>query len=655
MSQLGKDLDEHFNNVMDGKTSDWFYFYEPWDPEEDDDTYNSRGFQVAFHQSLAHIRMMVAANRTGKTSGAGIEAVAMMTGEIPFSLRYPKSQVTPHARPWEDEGSDSPGYLNRIRFGFKDPKDGTWNPPRKKPDMEDPGWDKTSPCGFIVGAGIFPTEKISRRRHDQVWICTWKTTRDKRWIDFMSDLIPDQFLDTRWNENGYSVSDSVFRLTNGNEIAFITYEQGAIRAQGAEPWAVFLDEEPKERKFFTECDQRMISAGHDGWLSMTFTPLFGLSWSYNDLLKPATEGRTSDVAMFHATQYHSPYYTNEVIERRRRLYKPWEVQARVYGLFSDMQGRPYYDYAKLNGEEGVPGWVQRFRSMCTTHQFRPGGMGLHLYDLLGTAIVKKEVSPAEPEVGDRHWEMYEDELYPEAAYFIPCDTAEGAQDEEDAIDRNVAWILRAPFSTEDPEWPVIVGCMRTSMEVLNFAREVWYAAMHFNYALIVPEVRGETGATLATEIRRWPFIYKTTAIRTNTNKPKEVWGFMTAKDNRTPAFDKVGDFINAHDDPQCMRNYWLLQEAAQLVYGKNGRPDHPPRGTSDSIFSFGIGLYAYDTARNQIRCNRVYGERIRRTPQAEIPEPWERYVGRTPNRLARQLPLGAKAARVNAALRAEII
>lgn len=636
------DIAAFMEGVMSGETSDPFYFYEPWD-SPDEGRYHAKGFQAGFHSSTSRIRLTIAGNRTGKTIASGVEAVIMMTGEIPFSMRYRKGELTTHVRPWKYDRNNEVGHLCRLRYGFLDPETGEWTPPMKHPEMPCPeNRTRKAPCGYVEGAGVFPAKKICPWRNSSVWIGTYKETRDERWVKFLSGLIPKQFLDTRFSSSGYSIRDQKFRLINGNEIVFITYEQGPERAQGAGVWAVFLDEEPRQRKFFTECDQRLIDAGHEGWIAISFTPLLGLSWSYTDLMVPSQSPTNPGIDVFHATQYDSPFIKTETVDARKGTYKAWEIQARVYGVFSEMQGRPYYDYVKLNGDERTAGWLRRFVPHRELYTFRPKVEAVHLEELLGDVSIREKTTSSD-HPGEDYWEIYEEMKMESGAYFISADTAEGSESEDEAADRNAAYIFRIPMVTEKPNWPVLVGAMRTSIPTLQFAREIWYAAMYYNYATLVPEVTGEQGSSLATEIRAWPFFYQSTVIRDKTHKAKAIWGFDTSKKTRTPVFDAVGDFINDHDTPQCLRHFWLLKEAAELVYGRNGRPDHPDRGSSDCLVAFGVGLYSYATARHQFNCNSSYLLSHRSEAKEDLKnQPWARYLEEQRQRDPRQKWLGEK-------------
>lgn len=620
--EQGNSVEFMMDSIMESRTSDTFYYYEPWDPVEPED--ESCGFQKAYHLSSDRIRCANAANRTGKSLMEAIESICMMTGEIPYAMRYPEGTQTTIVRPWKDEGQNSVGILNRIRFGFKSPENGHWTPPQKQPEMPDPGWPEEAPCGYVVGAGIFPAEKVSHRKGDRAWVCTWKQVRDERWVPLLGHLIPKQFRDSRWNrENGYSQKDSKFYLSNGNQIGIITYEMGWQRIQGANIWAIFYDEEPNDRRFWTEGDQRLIGAGTDGWMTLGFTPLGGLTWSYSDLHIPLRNGNMESASLYHATQYDSPFIGSETIDYRvKNNYKPWEIEARVYGRFSEMEGKPYYPWFKLNQ------WRRRFVHRFKAVHFLPNT------DAPEMSEIYERGSHMEPGEGSSGflWELYEDELDPDNTYFMTMDVAEydeGYSGEE--RDNSSAFVFRLPHEKENQSWPVPVAFCRTGMMTMNFARECSYAAMYFNYCLLAPEVRGTAGGELIGVLRDYPFIYRMVVVDDYTRKPKRKLGFDMNQRTRSPVFDMVGDYINDHNRPDSLKSWWLLKEASECIKGKKGRPDHPDRGTTDSLVAFGIGLYIYRYNRDQIQNHYGWRDQTRK----KEPDVFDRYRQQDPvsNRL----------------------
>jgi hypothetical protein len=90
-----------------------------------------------------------------------------------------------------------------------------------------------------------------------------------------------------------------------------------------------------------------------------------------------------------------------------------------------------------------------------------------------------------------------------------------------------------------------------------------------------------------------------------TKRQVERIGFDTNVKTRQMLFDELKEFIvlNEESETSPFRTRSTLAECITLVVGKGGRPDHPDDGTSDSLISFGIGLYVYRFDRIQIRDN----------------------------------------------------
>ena len=160
-------------------------------------------------------------------------------------------------------------------------------------------------------------------------------------------------------------------------------------------------------------------------------------------------------------------------------------------------------------------------------------------------------------------------------------------------------------------FPVMVCACRSTDSTINFARTCAYAGVYYNNALLAPEVRGETGGVFKTELKEYPYMYKMTVINNQTNRPSKKIGFRTSSGTRPILFDAPADYIAEHtSEHNSMIPYLpLIKELMGCLVGKKGRPDHPKKGTTDSIIAFGIGLYVYQVDSTQIRNNKRTQER----------------------------------------------
>jgi len=251
--------------------------------------------------------MSVAGTQSGKSLEALVEAVIMGSGQVPVSMRFEKGVDTGVPRVVNEE--------NIARFGLKE--DGT--------------------CGNIIGVGIYPKEKIPKAG-SQIWICTYKEAKEKMWRKKFAKIIPQYFLDVKRGVNGFSELKQTYFFNNGNTISYITYEQDYHRVEAEKAWLIILDEEPPDRRFW-------ISAlEHAVYLRASFTPINGLSWLYHDVYLPIISGQNKYCKIYYCSQYDSPYHNRKKVDQKIKTYKPYELKARVWGQFSDMQGKPYYTF-----------------------------------------------------------------------------------------------------------------------------------------------------------------------------------------------------------------------------------------------------------------------------------------------------------------------
>lgn len=102
-------------------------------------------------------------------------------------------------------------------------------------------------------------------------------------IDLGSGMIPKAILDAGKFVRKSGVQDAIETLyiphvAGGfSRIDFKAYEQGPETFQGTKKQVIWLDEEPKNTKIYSECLTRTMDRDNPGLLLCTFTPLFGLS------------------------------------------------------------------------------------------------------------------------------------------------------------------------------------------------------------------------------------------------------------------------------------------------------------------------------------------------------------------------------------------
>ena len=330
------------------------------------------------------------------------------------------------------------------------------------------------------------------------------------------------------------------------------------------------------------------------------TPYKGVTWTYDMLLLESLE-EGSSVNIYHATQFDSPYLAKEWIDKRRRSVKRWEMKARLYGIHSDQEGKPYYeDHMEL-----LVNWSTRITKGFPIVQFTPTNDTNDYRELC-----KYPVTVAIKQKDDERntWIQYE-KVDRNTAYFLTADTAEGCEDDEQqAADRNCGFVFRKPSSdrNEDPRFPVMVAACRSTRETMYFARNCIYAAIYYNCCLLAPEIRGESAGVFKNEVHTYPHLYTMTVMNDRINKPTRKVGYVTSVATRQAIFDGPADFLATFEDATVPKIQYkpLIKELMSCIVGKKGRPDHPKKGTTDSIVAFGIGIYVWQFDELQIKNNR---------------------------------------------------
>ena len=552
-----------------------FYGFEPYDGPDGPAPRHTPGgskFQLACMRSTKYMRMSIAGNQTGKTHARAVEVIIMMTGELPYCFRYKEGEDTGIARAISEDNIKRWGRRSVltgeiIDHDFNVPDDGTWD------------------CGNIIGVGPFPDEKICKLPgNQQAWICTRKQARDDTWIDLFKDMIPPHCLDKTKGTDGYSLSTCIYYLKDRKSIRLKTYEQGFEKVESKKAWHIVLDEEPPLRSYYTGCVMHAVT------LSFSFTPIYGLSWSYTDLYQKWEQG-SSDIAVFHASQYDCPYNLTEEVEERERQLEDYERKPKIYGIFAEVEGKPYYDFERCKR------FIDEYEAKYALAEIWPLRGAKTVEDAVRVKTVMRPCSSP----GVNTWEIYEEPMTGQA-YWMPADCAKGSDDPGSAQDRNIAYIFREPRRDEDPEWPVCVASLYTTETTEAFAWLCLYGAIHYNFAMLAPEVKGEDGMAFLVELRDYPFWFKMTVTNDKTKKQTDKIGFDTNARTRTPLFNKQRKYINAHEGASGIPHKSLLFEQSKIIYLR-GRPDHPPTSRSDCVVAWSLGLWVFEEARFQIHDN----------------------------------------------------
>lgn len=264
--------------------------------------YKPYPFQQTFHDAGAENqeRMLMAANRVGKTECAAAEVAMHLTGRYPDwwqGKRFDEPVLVWTGSPTNETSRD---IVQKALFGGTGEELGT-------------GW---IPKGSIVG-------KPKMRQAG------------------VSDVI-----DTA----------KIRHVSGGRStVVMKTYEQGWRKWQGTEPDAVWDDEEPDDMKIYTETLTRVMTS--HGVILVTFTPLLGETELVTHFMEPKTHG----IFLETATWDDAPHLTEEDKNRLKASYPDHEVQARTSGVPMMGEGRVFTvseEDIKVDPFEIPPHWAR---------------------------------------------------------------------------------------------------------------------------------------------------------------------------------------------------------------------------------------------------------------------------------------------------------
>lgn len=232
-------------------------------------SYNPYPWQIEFHHAKERQRMLMAANRVGKTLSAGAEVAMHATGLYPD---WWEGRVFEHS---------TLGWVGSI----------TNESSRDIVQKELLGG-----VGEDLGTGWIPKDCIIDVKFKQAGI---------------SDVV--ETVRVRHVTGKVSV------------INFKTYDQGWRKWQGTAPHYVWMDEEPDVFKVYTEALTRILSS--KGVMLVTFTPLLGET----ELVMHFTAGKKG-CFLLHASWDDAPHLSEADKDELMSSYPDYEQDARTKGI-----------------------------------------------------------------------------------------------------------------------------------------------------------------------------------------------------------------------------------------------------------------------------------------------------------------------------------
>jgi phage terminase large subunit-like protein len=266
-------------------------------------------------------RAFIAANRVGKTLTGGCEAVYHLTGLYPGW--------------WEGRRFDRP-----VRM---------WICSITPTQMKDAVQSLLFGSFADKGTGLIPKEFITK---EDGTITTWNMAGTSNVVG--TALI--KWHDPQGNFGGWS------------QIEFKTYEQGWEKFQGAKIDVIWLDEEPRDHKIYSECVTRTAGdTGDTGIIYCTFTPLLGYS---DTVLSFLPDGQMPLGGIPPEAPWKKivcagwddvPHLDPEWKKQRLASYSIHERDARTRGIPTKGSGAiyPYPESDIIEEARPIPGWWPR--------------------------------------------------------------------------------------------------------------------------------------------------------------------------------------------------------------------------------------------------------------------------------------------------------
>lgn len=186
-------------------------------------------------------------------------------------------------------------------------------------------------------------------------------------------------------DGGFTKEFKIHRLLNGSEIGFKSADSGREKYQGTSKLGVWQDEEHPEDVYL---ESFMRTTDCSGYLTITFSPIKGLTWAYQKLYKRAgryihstnihgipeevgivhtpeeikllkerklvvstnnQDGSDPDIDVFIMSIYDNQHLPDAEIQRAERMYAndPAQYNARILGKFTKLTGKNVFPIEPL--------------------------------------------------------------------------------------------------------------------------------------------------------------------------------------------------------------------------------------------------------------------------------------------------------------------
>lgn len=296
--------------------------------------YHPYRWQQRFHEAGESYRerMLMAANRVGKTQTAGAEVALHLTGDydgLSRELKYPEKLPNGADHPNAGELVWPHGWRGR-RFQY--PILAWTGSPSSETSRDIVQKELLGGLGEELGTGWLPRNRIIGQ----------PTIRQA-------------------GVRGVAEGFKIRHVSGGiSTCSLKTYEQGWQKFQGTAPHVVWFDEEPSEYMIYSEAQTRILSS--NGILLVTFTPLAGAT-ELVEHFQQLSEKHGTGVYIQGATWDDAPHLTQKDKDQLKMSYRAHEVDARTRGIPMLGEGAvfPVPDEQIMTDPFQIPGHFARLK------------------------------------------------------------------------------------------------------------------------------------------------------------------------------------------------------------------------------------------------------------------------------------------------------
>ena len=142
-------------------------------------------------------------------------------------------------------------------------------------------------------------------------------------------------------EAAYDKQLRVLHFKNGSFIEFMSYDQDLDKFAGTSRHFIHFDEEPPE-DIYTENLARLVDTNGSFWITMT--PVEGMTWIYETLYEPGSDGTDPNIFVVEVSMTDNPYLNREAVENFLNSLSADERTAREHGRFVQLGGLVYKEF-----------------------------------------------------------------------------------------------------------------------------------------------------------------------------------------------------------------------------------------------------------------------------------------------------------------------